>query len=96
MEPWGNQIENHRWGMWLSMYGNVHRDAKKSKKPFEVNDFLPVEYANDDPVTGAVAATKELTPDQKKKGQQALAEFLVGAFGGTLVDGNGKQLPTGS
>lgn len=41
LEPWGSEIEDHRFGVVASTIANVHRDPKKRSKPYEPTDFFP-------------------------------------------------------
>lgn len=44
LEPWGWQMENWRSALGASVIANVYRNTKKHKKPFEIEDFMPVEH----------------------------------------------------
>lgn len=70
LEPWGSEIEDHRFGVVASMIANVNRDPKKRSKPYEPTDFFPrrdEQFEEDDPETSA-AKWREFVSAFKKGG----------------------------
>lgn len=41
VEPWGSEIDDHRFGTVASTIANVNRDPKKRSQPYKPNDFFP-------------------------------------------------------
>lgn len=70
IEPFGIQMENHRWGIMASMYANAHRDPRKAA--WKPDDFFPQDYLKKEP--------KELSQDELKSGQQMIIDQLKTMF----------------
>lgn len=41
LEPWGSEIEDHRFGVVASTIANVNRDPKRRARSYEPDDFFP-------------------------------------------------------
>lgn len=75
LEPWGEERADIRSGIVASTIANANRDAKKRKKPFTVEDFMP-RFGQP-----ARPAKRQQTWQE----QLAIVEMLNEAFGGTRV-----------
>lgn len=71
MEPFGPERGDLQAGIVAATVANVNRDAKKQKKPYSAQDFMPQFKA------GAGGKT-EKTPDELRRKW----EMVVAAFGG--------------
>jgi len=41
IEPWGTEVDDHRFGVVTSTIANVNRDPKKRARPYNPDDFFP-------------------------------------------------------
>lgn len=40
-QPWDNRVLSEQLAMQLTLMANVHRDSKKRRQPYTVEDFTP-------------------------------------------------------
>ncbi|GEM_PF-787934 len=74
VEPWGEERADLRAGIIAATEANVHRDAKKRRKAFTPEEFMP----------RFTAQGKKQTPEQTR----AFAQMMAAAGYGRFTDGD--------
>lgn len=68
LEPWGSEIDDHRFGIITSTIANVNRDPKKKPTAYKPEDFFPPRKTEEEELQDNADKWRAFIASFKKKG----------------------------